>query len=740
MPSEHLGRSAPKRRDRSGRRDRPPRPARPHPEPEPTSRPTAWDTRVLATIRERPDYGEFARGYAFPLDDFQVAAIGSVLDGHGVLVAAPTGSGKTVVGECAVWLALRQGGKCFYTTPIKALSNQKYHDLVARHGEGCVGLLTGDVAVNGDAPIVVMTTEVLRNMIYAGSAALRGLTYVVLDEVHYLADRFRGAVWEEVILGLAAGVSIVCLSATVSNAEQFGDWLGRVRPGGVDVIVSEDRPVPLDQHVMVGRDLVPLQDKDARGVNPALMRIALLQAQQAAARGPRRYGHGGGGRPGGEAAERVRGLTPSRSAVAGALQRADLLPAIVFVFSRAGCDGAVRQLLGDGLRLTDRAERAALLEIAERHGASLGPADREALGWTTFIQALGCGIAAHHAGLLPVCKAIVEEGFTRGLLKIVFATETLALGINMPARTVVIEKLLKFNGEATLELTPGEYTQLTGRAGRRGLDTQGHAVVCWNKTMNPKMVAGLAAKRTYPLRSSFAPSYNMAVNLVATIGAARARTLLANSFAQFLTDAAGRPGRAGTSIADQFDRIAAVLETLGYLGDGGEVVTPRGALLARIYNPLDLIVTEAIRRGTLAGLSVPQLAATLAVLVYESRGDRGGRSGLPDARCQAAFEALGALAREIGALERRHRVPPGPDLDAGFAWPAYAWAQGAGLADVLDSSHLAAGDFVRWVRQVADLAGQIASAPGAGALRGVCRNVVAALRRDIVDLDTQDAE
>src|SRR5215207_2708819 len=222
----------------------------------------------------RPALADFTAGYPFDLDPFQTEACEALEDGLGVLVCAPTGAGKTVVGEFAVHLALAEGRKCFYTTPIKALSNQKYNDLVERHGAADVGLLTGDNSVNGDAPVVVMTTEVLRNMLYAGSPALAGLGYVVMDEVHYLADRFRGAVWEEVIIHLPDSVSVVSLSATVSNAEEFGDWLRTVR-GDTDVVVEERRPVPLWQHVMVGSRLVDLfVDEGQRRVNPELLRLS----------------------------------------------------------------------------------------------------------------------------------------------------------------------------------------------------------------------------------------------------------------------------------------------------------------------------------------------------------------------------------------------------------------------------------------------------------------------------------
>jgi ATP-dependent RNA helicase HelY len=488
----------------------------------------------------------FRAQYPFALDDYQVSACGHVAAGRGVLVAAPTGAGKTVVGEFAVFLALATGRKCFYTTPIKALSNQKFHDLCERHGEERVGLLTGDTTLNPDAPVVVMTTEVLRNMLYAGSSTLTNLGFVVMDEVHYLADRFRGAVWEEVIISLAESVQLVALSATVSNAEEFGAWLSEVR-GGVEVVVTERRPVPLYQHVMAGRRLLELFAGE--DVNPELLRMAKedSRSQRDDSRRPRgRSGNGrrstayGSGRYGGAAArERLdegRRLVPRRDATIERLAAEGLLPAIYFIFSRQGCDTAVGQLANSGLRLTSGAERRELAAIAARHTVGLSPSDLEALEYDRFLAAFTDGVAAHHAGLLPAFKEMVEEAFAAGLVKVVFATETLALGINMPARSVVLEKLVKYNGETHADITAGEYTQLTGRAGRRGIDVEGHAVVCWQPGLDPRAVAGLASRRTYPLRSSFQPTYNMAVNLVATVGREHARGLLEQSFAQYQSD------------------------------------------------------------------------------------------------------------------------------------------------------------------------------------------------------------
>ena len=478
----------------------------------------------------------FAEQLPFALDDFQQRACQALENGHGVLVCAPTGAGKTVVGEFAVHLALAAGRKCFYTTPIKALSNQKHNDLVARYGPERIGLLTGDQSINGDADIVVMTTEVLRNMLYANSPALYGLSYVVMDEVHFLADRMRGAVWEEVILHLPDEVRLVSLSATVSNAEEFGGWIQTVR-GDTTVVVDEHRPVPLWQHVIVGKRLFDLFDYRSSGaaksgrellVDPDLLRHIAnrREADRLADWQPRGRGRGRPSiyRP------------PSRPDVIGTLDREGLLPAITFVFSRVGCDAAVKQCLRSSLRLTSDEERVRIAEIIDRRTADLNEADLVVLDYHEWREGLLRGLAAHHAGMLPIFRHTVEELFTAGLVKAVFATETLALGINMPARTVLLERLVKFNGEQHMPLTPGEYTQLTGRAGRRGIDVEGHAVVLWHPDIDPAEVAGLASTRTFPLRSSFAPTYNMTINLVNQMGPTQAHKLLESSFAQYQAD------------------------------------------------------------------------------------------------------------------------------------------------------------------------------------------------------------
>ncbi len=900
---------------------------------------------------ERSQFGAFAARLEFELDDFQQEACLAVQDGRGVLVAAPTGAGKTVVGEFAVDLALSTGRKAFYTTPIKALSNQKYMDLARRYGTAKVGLLTGDTSINSEAPVVVMTTEVLRNMLYASSPALTGLGFVVMDEVHYLADRFRGPVWEEVILHLAEDVQVISLSATVSNAEEFGDWLSTVR-GDTAVIVAERRPVPLWQHVMVGSRLYDLYAHDVDPTDPGTdppISPDLIEAIRTAER-PR----GERSRRGGRNYRRPRGplVRPApRPVVVDRLDRAGLLPAIVFIFSRAGCEAAVSQMQASGITLTTPEEQRQIDAIIEERCADLPAEDLPVLNFWSWSEALRQGVAAHHAGMLPVFKETVEALFTAGLVKVVFATETLALGINMPARSVVLEKLTKWDGQTHAEVTPGEYTQLTGRAGRRGIDTEGHAVVLYTSGVDPVALAGLASRRTYPLRSSFRPTYNMAVNLIARAGHTKAREVLETSFAQFQADrgvvglarrarqldeamsgyadsmschlgdfeeymhlrkqisdregdlsrarsraqrdavndlaaqlqpgdviqvpsgrrsghavvlerphapgldgpvvsvvtadarlrklsgadlpygtrtltrvrlpkgfnprkpAARRdisaamrsalgalahddrpakrrklPSTAATdtdlaelkrrlrahpchgcpdreeharwyerwrkirreydgvmrriegrtaSIARDFDRVCDVLHSMDYLRvqDGQWRLTPQGSWLRRLYSEKDLVLAECLRSGTWEELDEAQLAAVVSGVLYESRSDEPAVPaipGPPDGPLAVAARETARIARQIASAEADRGLAPTDPVDLGLVRAMYRWASGRALEDVLEADDLAAGDFVRWAKQVLDVLDQLTHAAPTEQVRDVARDAIHAVRRGIV--------
>jgi ATP-dependent RNA helicase HelY len=574
----------------------------------------------------------FVQTFDFEFDPFQISACHAVEDGKGVLVAAPTGAGKTVVGEFAAYHALQAGKKCFYTTPIKALSNQKYTEFTEKFGEDRVGLLTGDTSINSEAEILVMTTEVLRNMLYAGSNSLTNLGAVVMDEVHYLADKFRGAVWEEVLIHLMESVQVISLSATVSNAEEFGEWLGEIR-GDTEVIVSEIRPIPLFQHVLIGNRLLDLFEQPGR-VNPEI-----LQREREAIR---RLSMGRNRRsrfddPG----DRL-----SRADIIEKLQRENLLPAITFIFSRLGCDSAVKQCLHAGLRLTSPEERTEIRATALRYTQNIAEEDLEVLGFNDWLTALERGIAAHHAGLLPSFKGAVEDLFQRGLVKAVFATETLALGINMPARTVVLEKLIKFNGEAHVPITPGEYTQLTGRAGRRGIDIEGNAVIQWSPTVDSASAAGLASTRTYPLRSSFSPSYNMSINLIAQFGRERARRSLESSFAQFQAD------RAVVGLTRQIHKNESLVEELMkdatcHLGDFAEY-----ARIRRSIKEVEVLLSRRDQRKSFDNRQRGHLEGELSDLRKDMKNHSS--HGCADREEHARLaERAGRLRRENEGLTSR---------------------------------------------------------------------------------------
>jgi ATP-dependent RNA helicase HelY len=668
-------------------------------------------------VAETVGTADFVAGLPFELDEFQRDAFGALDAGHSVLVSAPTGSGKTLVAAYAVHRALCARGKAFYTTPLKALSNQKFGELVATYGEEHVGLLTGDTTLHPRAPVVVMTTEVLRNMLLAGSDLLEGLHTVVLDEVHFIQDPYRGGVWEEVLVLSPPSVRFVCLSATVHNAHELGAWLDRVR-GDTAVIVERQRPIVLRHHFAVHRRqddetlLMPLLQSGRPGgeglrIDQAVRRA--LQGRgmhwQSRARGPR-----------------LPYRAPRRSEIVAELAQRDMLPAIVFIFSRAACDDAVRHVLRDGLRLSDAHERAAIRQIAERRVEPLGDEDLRVLGYGEWLEGLERGVAAHHAGLVPVFRETVEECFEAGLLKVVFATETLSLGINMPARSVVIERFTKYGGAGRATLTAGEYLQLTGRAGRRGLDEEGHAVVCWSNEITFDEAAQVAAAPPPDLRSSFRPTYNLAVNLVARFDRPTAEDVLQRSFAQW-------QARKPDLLTRQLGHRIAVLEETGYLG--GWALTPAGHRLARIYHEADLLVAEALGNETLAGAEPALVAGVLSCVVFEPRRARRlpgfGHGHRREKRRGKIQDRLGdertaelagrcavivGTAERLRAVEEAHLVPRTRQPAPGLATAVASWARGASFSTALavagrDVGELAPGDFVRTMKSVADLAQQV---------------------------------
>ncbi len=451
--------------------------------------------------------------FPFELDDFQKQAIAALNADQSVVVCAPTGSGKTLIGEYAIYRALAHGKRVFYTTPLKALSNQKLRDFRERFGAEQVGLLTGDISVQREAPILVMTTEIFRNMLYGTpigqvGTSLVDVEAVVLDECHYMNDRQRGTVWEESIIYCPPGVQLVALSATIANSGQLTDWISEVH-GGTQLIYSDFRPVPLEFSFCNPKGLFPLLNaKDGKSINPRLK--------------PK------GGR------QRGRQDAPSLGYVVSQLQQRDMLPAIYFIFSRRGCDKAVSDL--ENASLVNAEETEALKQQIDDFLARNPEAGRSG-----HVESLYRGIAAHHAGVLPAWKGLIEELFQQGLIKIVFATETLAAGINMPARTTVISSLSKRTDRGHRLLTASEFLQMAGRAGRRGMDQIGYVVTVQTPFEGAAEAAYLATSKADPLVSQFTPSYGMVLNLLQTHTIEEAQNLIERSFGHYLSTLTLRP-------------------------------------------------------------------------------------------------------------------------------------------------------------------------------------------------------
>jgi ATP-dependent RNA helicase HelY len=643
----------------------------------------------------RPRRDELIARYNFAIDEFQIEALDALDRGDSVLVAAPTGSGKTLVAEYAIEAARRQGQRAFYTAPIKALSNQKFNDLVAHYGKSEVGLLTGDNSINPNAPILVMTTEVLRNMIYARSEALAMLSVVVLDEVHFLQDAYRGPVWEEVIIHLDPTVQLVCLSATVSNATEVTEWLSTVR-GKTVPVVEEKRPVELINHFVVG-DAATHEIKIFETIVNGSPNQEVSKLESTSSQTDTRNFRSGNRQSNRASAPRKRSrlFTPNRVEIVDLLQQEDLLPAIVFIFSRNQCDEAAESCIRGGIRLTDANQRAEIAEIIDSRVEMFSDDDLAALSFSKFANQLEFGVGSHHAGLVPTFKEIVEECFIRGLVRLVFATETLAVGLNMPARAVVVEKITKFTGEHHQPLKASEYTQLTGRAGRRGIDTVGHALVLWNQFVGLDQVAALALSRSFRLVSAFRPTYNMAANLIQTHSRQEAHHLLNLSFAQFqsgrdvveIQARIARRSKERDRLREQtrssFGDIDEYRRSLNSRPDAREIETAINQLnlgdlinLPRQNSKAAIVATAQRANGTkLTLITANRALVNLQAGDFDSPPEKIGFIKLPDtySRTSPKFvkevalrvqrtKANARLTKNSGASRRDHPVADDPEL------------------------------------------------------------------------------
>jgi ATP-dependent RNA helicase HelY len=707
-----------------------------------------------------PSAAAFARRYPFELDEFQRDAIEVLAGGASVMVAAPTGIGKTVIAEYAVYRARERGRRAFYTTPIKALSNQKYRDFLAQYGGEAVGLMTGDVVENPGGRILVMTTEVVRNMLLQRPEEFGDVDCIVFDEVHFLSDPIRGTTWEEAIICAPRHVQLVCLSATVSNAGQVADWISEVhRP--IKLIVQKRRAVPLEHFYYLEGELVPMIDQrgrpvaDLRGIGGELRR------------GVRTRGMGWTRDRRGESR-----AEPMPAEVLRKLRGEGLLPALYFFFSRRDCERAAETCAFLGL-----ARGPAQTEIRRRVDeklAVLSEGDRRLNQVMTLRRLLPLGVGFHHAGLLPVLKILVEELFNQGLLQVVFATDTLSLGINMPAKTVVIGELTKFDGEQRRPLTPNEYQQLTGRAGRRGIDTRGVAVVPYSPWVAAEEALEIATGDLLPIESAFTLRYNTVLNLwdPGPKPTERLSRLFDSSLREFQLDdelkaiqeemaaiqhelrtapkselsqpAHGRDARRlrDHRWASQYtrrdllqDRIAEleqeslrtrqekrsrakrtlrslerILEQFRFIEDGRP--TRKAAALRELFDANGLILVEALARGVFRDADAADLVEVFSWFCYDRDKAFYNHFRLAPELWDVR-ERIERIQDEVLRAEAENGLRLTPGFSLAFSGIAHAWCRGAEFDELLAGVSLPEGDIMLTFNKTLDLMRQMRDAASA---------------------------
>jgi ATP-dependent RNA helicase HelY len=655
---------------------------------------------------------EFAARYPFNLDKFQLEAIGELANRRSVLVAAPTGTGKTVVAEFAVFMALREGQRAFYTTPIKALSNQKFRDFRDQYGADLVGLMTGDIVENPDGQVVIMTTEVLRNMLLQTPEELEKVGIVVFDEVHYLADPERGTTWEEAIICLPKHIQLVCLSATVSNAAELAEWISRVhRP--ISLVFHNERAVPLEHYFFFKGKLHRFLTADGRVIRmfPGV---------------------------GGEYRRRNRSGKPAPEPtpveVLTSLRSEGMLPAIYFLFSRRATEEAAGAAAQRSFFPT-RGARRRVEEVVADYLGRLAPEDRRLAQVVKLTGCLERGVAFHHAGLLPLLKVMVEELFNAGLLGAVFATDTLALGINMPAKTVVIGEFTKYDGESRRILTPNEYQQMTGRAGRRGMDEQGYSVILYSPWVAFEEILEVATAPLYPVESAFRVRYNTILNLWLRAGTdrqalRRIEWLLDSSFRQFqlerqlrvleeelaeVTDNSPQTRRA-RRLVQEIDRLPLrqnqamlrsairTLRQFGYVQ--AHYVTDKGMMLADIFDPNGLVIVEALYNGYFDRLESLELAEVLSWFAFDRDIYFFNRLSLP-AHLRQLRRHLDRLQQQVIAAEERNGLVLTPGFTPRFWGVVLAWGQGEPLSTLVDRTGLPEGDLILAINKTLDLMRQV---------------------------------
>lgn len=619
----------------------------------------------------------------FRLNSFQVKAIESIKRGNSVLVSAPTGAGKTLVAEFAIKMALEQGSRAIYTAPIKALSNQKYRDF-RDDPKVDVGLMTGDVSLNPNAPLLIMTTEIFRNTIFEAPERFADVAYLIFDEIHYLDDVERGTVWEESLIFAPEDIRLICLSATIQNLEAFGGWIRSVRKQDLDIVHSDRRPVPLSHRMYHGAVGMFRYDGMKRARDKALPSIRRVRRNRQNPFHPH---------------------TASRHLLDELIEKQEA-PILYFCFSRRECEikaerNAYRNLLKGG-------ERRKLSRLFDRI------CDLFKLEWEddtelSFIKERAMhGIGFHHAGMLPIHKEIVERLFTSGLLKLLFTTETFALGINMPAKTVVFDSLRKFDGLEFDYMKTRDYRQMAGRAGRQGIDREGKVIsILDNEDMQEAPIKRILLGDPEPIESHFNLSYSTLINLYERMG--RSLTVAyEKSFRYYQLQKKGSRKKRQTIKVQETARILRklnVLEEAGYLDDA-EGLMPR-AKIAQQINGYEIQITELLFQGVLDELQTAELAAVFVALVYEER--RGDQMlARPDKRCIKLDRKCTDAVRRFTSIEVAHGFAQTLKLPDFGLYPAViAWSKGCEFGDLAHYTTASDGDIVRSMRMAIQMLRQL---------------------------------
>jgi superfamily II RNA helicase len=746
------------------------------------------------------DIQAFAARYPFPIDEFQLEAMVHLAGGQSVMVTAPTGTGKTLVAEYAVWLAQKRGSRVIYTTPLKALSNQKYRDMRMLYGNDAVGLVTGDIVERSGASVVVMTTEVYRNMLLEDgnerfgidgalfSKSLSDIGFVVFDELHYLSDIGRGPVWEEAIICSPPHVQLVGLSATISNAEDLASWISRVhRP--IMLVTHDQRAVPLEHYYFLDGKLHLAQeangnrverfpniggearlarasgrqrrfDEDeeelwdrsqkgnrsrARGHATGLLENA--DAQEATARVPSDESNSAVQDTNKPQRPRLRKM-PEPGEILTVLREADLLPCLYFLPGRRVVEEAAMSSARHNFTVPE--EEARIREEIGIWLENLPKEDRNLQQVHALIKLLPRGLAFHHAGLLPGLKVLVETLFARGHLRAVFATDTLALGINMPARSVIVGSLSKFDGQEMRLLTPNEYRQQTGRAGRRGMDTHGAAIILYSPWEQFEPSFQRITGDLLPVTSSFVIRYNSVLNLWRPGDMQHLRRICASSLREYQrylvweinelqrlekryqkAQKHGKKKGAASHEAEkalekrrekigsfplsragaaELDGTVFALRALGYIGQD-EQLTLKGRLLRNIFHPSGIMIIEMILSGALDELSTAEIAEVCSWFTYDNDRRINNRSILPKRLVQVRRE-LWRVTQHVRGIEERAGIAFTPGIVPEFHSLALSWSQGMTLNGLLRRIDLAEGDILMHLNQTIDLIQQVQAAVG----------------------------